>query len=103
MTYEVVYSPSAAQHLADLYSWITEKSGYAMRAEAFVSEIMDFCEDLPQYPLRGVSRDDIRPGLRTIGFRRRVIVAFAVLPSRIEIHGIFYGGRDHEVLFREEK
>jgi toxin ParE1/3/4 len=36
------------------------------------------------------------PGLRTIGFERRVTIAFRVLKSRVEIVAIAYGGRDFE-------
>ncbi len=47
------------------------------------------------FPHRGKPRDDIRPGLRTVGFRRRVVVAFAVLDRDVVIVGVFYGGRDY--------
>jgi toxin ParE1/3/4 len=49
---------------------------------------------------RGRRRDDIRPGLRIIGFERRVTVAFAVEEERVVILRIFYGGRDWEVDWR---
>ena len=59
---------------------------------------MSFCESLADFPYRGVSRDDLRPRLRTIGYRKRVVVAYAVLNETVAIIGIFYGGRDHENL-----
>jgi plasmid stabilization system protein ParE len=40
--------------------------------------------------------DHLRLGLRTIGFRKRVVVAYAVLDETIAIIGILYGGRDHD-------
>lgn len=43
---------------------------------------------------RGTRRDDIRPGLRTIGFERRVVIAFHVSARRVEILRFFYGGRN---------
>ncbi len=46
----------------------------------------------------GVARDDLRPGLRICGFRRRVTIAFVVTEENVEILGIFYGGRDYETL-----
>ena len=45
-------------------------------------------------------RDDIRPGLRTISYRRRVIVAFTVDATDVTILGIFYGGRDYRSALR---
>jgi toxin ParE1/3/4 len=50
---------------------------------------------------RGRARDDIRPGLRTIGYRRRVIIAFAVIGQDVLIVGVFYGGRDYEAILTE--
>jgi toxin ParE1/3/4 len=38
----------------------------------------------------------LRPGLRTIGFRRRVTIAFAVEAEVVTIIGVFYGGQDFE-------
>jgi toxin ParE1/3/4 len=95
---EVVYSPEARQQLTDLYLWIADESGYPDRAEGYVSAIFDFCDALAMHPFIGTAREDLRPGLRTVGFRRRVVIAFAVTDSNIEIHGVFYGGRDYNAL-----
>ena len=59
-----------------------------------------FCEGLADFPHRGTARDDLRPGLRTICYRKRVVLAYAVIDETVAIVGIFYGGRDHERLFR---
>lgn len=48
------------------------------------------------------ARDDRRPGLRTIGFRRRVVIAFAVTEEAVEVLGVYYGGRDDEALIAAE-
>ena len=48
--------------------------------------------------MRGMARDDLRPGLRVVGFRRRVTIAFAITEETVEILGIYYGGRDYEAL-----
>ncbi|MFV0453347.1 MAG: hypothetical protein ACK5LS_14105 [Propioniciclava sp.] len=47
-------------------------------AEGFVSAIFDYCDGLAELPMIGLARDDLRTGLRTISFRRRAIIAFAV-------------------------
>jgi toxin ParE1/3/4 len=54
-------------------------------------------------PDRGTRRDDILPGLHTIGFERRVTIAFRVLKTRVEIVTIAYGGRDFKNALRREK
>lgn len=101
MTRGVVYSPHARQQLSGLYLWIAEQSGYTDRAEGFVSAILDFCDELAEFPMIGLARDDLRPGLRTIGFRRRAVIAFAVREEEVEIHGVYYGGQDYERLITE--
>ena len=65
-------------------------------ADRFTGAIVDYCEKLETFPHRGTRRDDLRPGLRTIGFRRRVTIAFAVEADAVTIIGIFYGGQDFE-------
>lgn len=103
MARRVVYSPQAQCHLIGLYDWSAGESGFPSRAEAYVSALMDRCDALADFPMVGRVQDDIRPGLRTIGFRRRAVIAFAVTDEVIEILGIYYGGRDYESLLRTSK
>lgn len=39
-------------------------------------------------------RHELRQGLRVVGYRRRVSIAFSVEADRVMILGIFYGGRN---------
>jgi toxin ParE1/3/4 len=38
--------------------------------------------------------DDIRPGLRTVGWRRRATIAFLVRPPVVTIVRTYHGGQD---------
>lgn len=67
-----------------------------------MAAILDYCDELVVFPCIGVARDDLRPGLRTIGFRRRVVIAFAVTEETVEVLGIYYGGRNYEALIAAE-
>lgn len=60
--------------------------------------MIETCEGLAIFPLRGVSREDIRPGLRVTHHRCRTVIAYAVdSESRtVSILGVLYGGRDLE-------
>jgi toxin ParE1/3/4 len=53
-----------------------------------------YCLGFATFPERGTRRDDLRPGLRTIGFGRRVTIAFHVSDDRVTIDRILYAGRD---------
>ena len=55
---------------------------------------------LETFPKRGTRRDDIRPGLRTMGFERRATIAFQVTSKEVVIVRIFYGGQDYERALR---
>lgn len=100
MTPRTVFTPEAEQHLIDLYRYIAA-SGYPEAAAQFTDSIVGFCEDIAALPLYGKARDDIRPGLRVIGYRRRVVIAFVVQGEVVVVVGIFYGGRDYETVLAE--
>ena len=94
MRREVVIRPSAKADLRDIYDYIAKNS--PENAAQFVDRIEAFCMALADFPERGTRRDDLRPGMRIIGFERRVSLAFLVLPDTVEIARILYGGRDVE-------
>ena len=60
--------------------------------------MIETCEGLSIFPLRGVSREDIRPGLRVTHHRGRTVIAYAVDPGSrlVSILGVLYGGQDFE-------
>ncbi|WP_158284967.1 type II toxin-antitoxin system RelE/ParE family toxin [Hoeflea marina] len=45
---------------------------------------------------RGQARDDIRAGLRVIGFERCVTIAFMVSDQTVTVLRLFYGGQNWE-------
>lgn len=98
-SYTVVFTPEAEQHLADLYHYISQKSS-ADAALRFTMEIINYCAAMDEFPHRGTLREDIRPGLRIVSFRRNTVIAIAVddAASIVTIVGIFYGGRNYEAL-----
>lgn len=97
MTYAVSFSPRAQGHLVTLYDYVADRSAERVAAR-FVDSIVGFCEKLKRYPRRGTRRDDLFPGLRTVGFKRRVTIAFAVddEAQKVMILGVYYGGQDFE-------
>lgn len=95
--YTVVFTPRGERQLQELYSYIAEHGSKA-RAERFVGRIIETCLSLSTFPERGTKRGDIRPNLRTMGYARRVTIAFSVdkRARTVAIHGVFYGGQDFE-------
>ena len=80
----VIYSTEAGNDLDWIYDSIAEASG-PLRASHYEQRIRSFCESLHYASERGHRRDDIRPGLRIIGFERRVTVALVVEPENVVI------------------
>ena len=91
MSREVVFAPEARDDILELYDYI---AGQAGAARAYTDRIVSYCLGFTTFPERGRRRDDLRPGLRVIGFGRRVTIAFHVTSDRITIDRVLYGGRD---------
>ena len=89
----VELAPDARDQLRAIYRYIAETSNPAT-ARDFTEAILARCRSLATFPERGTPRDDVRPGLRTMAFRRRVVITFDVKGDVVRIAGIFYGGRD---------
>ena len=100
MNFCVRFSPEAEQQLTSLYEFIATESSSRIAAR-YVEAILIFCERLQIFPLRGSPRDDIRSGIRTISYKKRVLIAYAVEVNQVLILGIYYGGQDYEGLIRE--
>src|SRR5271169_5000549 len=91
--FEIVFRPLAEADLFELYRYIAGESGSEI-AGAYIDRIEAACMALETFPERGTKRDDIRPGLRAIGFERRATIVFQVKKTEVVIVRIFYGGQD---------
>jgi toxin ParE1/3/4 len=101
MAYRVLLSPRVRDQLEAIHDYIAEAAGPAT-AERFTDALLDRIEALSELPMRGVPRDDLAPGLRTLSFRGRVTIAFGVDGDLVLVSGVFYGGQDFETLLRED-
>jgi toxin ParE1/3/4 len=91
----ISFRPQAEADLLALYRYIAEEAGLDV-AGAYIDRIEATCMALETFPKRGTARDDVRPGLRTMGFDRRATIVFQVMKTEVVIVRIFYGGRDYE-------
>ncbi len=99
MRREVVFTPEAEHQLQELFNWIVN-GGSPEAAARYTEDVLRTCESLDMLSNRGTARDDIRPGLRITDHKGRTAIAFTVLPERVEILGIFYGGRDYSSILK---
>ena len=98
MPFRVAFTPEAEDQILELYRYIATAASPEVAAR-YVDALVSHCEHLETFPHRGTRRDDILPGLRLTHFRRRTNIAFIVQPDRVEILGIFHGGRDYAAFF----
>ena len=101
MSHKIVVSDEARAQLDDLYDYIAAAAS-PDTALRFNSAILDQLESLRDFPNVGTPRDDILAGLRTIGFRRRVTIAFVVEATEVLVVGVFYGGQDFEAILGDD-
>lgn len=101
MNYRVVFSPEAGEQLAALYRYIAAAASPNIAAR-YTEAIVSYCERLQTFPHRGTKRDDVRPGLRIINYKKRVVIAFDVDAEQVSIIGVFYGGQDYETILQDD-
>lgn len=95
MNRRVILARRALLDLEELFVWLADETG-VVTASRYTERLQAFLGRLDIFPERGTLRDDILPGLRLIGFERRVTVGFHVSHQEVVIARILYGGRDLE-------
>ena len=96
---DVVFAPEAVDDLVRLYEWIANAAG-PDTAMAYVERLEAYCLGFDLASERGTLRGDVRPGLRIVGFERRITIAFVVDDQSVTVLRLFYGGRDWEPVLR---
>lgn len=93
MAYRVRLRPEAADDLRAIYTYIRDQASPDV-ARRYVGRITAYLQGFDVFPERGTRRDDISPGLRIVGFERRVTIAFVVEQDEVIVLNILYGGRE---------
>lgn len=102
MIREARFSPEAIEQLDEIEAFISA-AGSPVAATAYIDAIVDHCATLGRFPLIGVSRDDLYPGLRITHHKGRAVIAYVVGLDTVIVLGIFYGGRDISAFFSTDE
>jgi len=102
MLYRVVFTPEAMAQVEALYRYVAQATGPDI-AGRYTNAIVTYCEGLHTFPLRGMRRDDIRPGLRITNYKKRAVIAFVVEAEVVSVIGVYYGGQDYESVLQWEQ
>lgn len=101
MSLRVRFEPTAQEDYDQLFEWIADRAG-VRTAQRYGERLRRYCESFALFPQRGTRRDDLRPGVRLIGFERRITIAFVVHDHEVKILRLLYGGRDLDLLTEDQ-
>jgi toxin ParE1/3/4 len=93
MNYTVRFDIEAQRDLSGLYDYLRAEAG-ERTAAAYVNGLVDYCASFQTFPERGLRRDDLRSGLRIVGYRRKASIAFRIRGDVVTIMRIFNGGQE---------
>lgn len=97
----MTYTRLADQDLVDIFVYIGEKDIIA--ASRFVRQLTSKIEWIAVSAFPGVPRDDLRPGLKALPFRKRCIY-FRTTPDEVTILRVLHGHQNLSAdLFDEEQ
>lgn len=97
----VEFSQAARSDLFAIYDWINQASGWET-ATGYIERLERYCIGFGVASERGMSHDELYPGLRVVGFERRVAIAFLVRDESVVIVRLFYGGQDWRKSFEDD-
>lgn len=93
MNFRVVFAPEAIEDLAAIHDYIAPRASNRI-ARRYVSGIFQYCMAFETFPERGAKRDDLRLGLRVVGYRRKASIAFQVKGEEIVILRVLNKGQN---------
>ena len=93
MSYTVRFSTAAEEDVAELLAYLVPRAGERV-ARNYVDKLIDYCAAFETFPERGTAHDEIRKGLRTVGYHRKATIAFRVEDDAVTIIRVFHGGRN---------
>jgi toxin ParE1/3/4 len=90
--YRVRLMPAAIADIQDLYVYIRDQASVDV-ARGYIDRILAFIDGFETFPERGIQHNEIGPGLRMVGFERRVTVAFVIDGDEVVVLNVLYAGR----------
>ena len=93
MGHKVVLRPGAVADLKSIFVYVAEQAGHDA-AVAYDQRLREACRKLADFPERGTPREALRPGLRSVRFKRRATIYYVVNAGTVHIVRILAAGRD---------
>lgn len=83
--FRLVVTSQARQQFRELRRSIASVSGSEVTARNYMSALTDYIEQLPDFPLRGQAFSLHHPGMRIIGFRKTLLIAFLMTDDSVAV------------------
>ena len=97
MNYRVSYAPAADKQLVEIFNYLADAAD-PVTAARYTEQIVQQCESLRNFPIRGVPRDNLMPGLRVTHYNRTAIL-FTIVDKSVLVLGFYHGGQNYEANF----
>jgi toxin ParE1/3/4 len=79
-----------------IHANLAQQSGSLVTADDYLERISSFLQSFDVFPERGTVRNEMRAGLRIVGFERNASVAFIVEDESVAILRIASKGQQHD-------
>ena len=89
----VIVSPEAEEDMARMHSYV-KLTASKLVADRYIDRVGAFLSNLDLASERGTLRNEIRSGVRIVGFERNLTIAFEVNTETVKILRIFSGGQN---------
>jgi toxin ParE1/3/4 len=99
--YSVELDLGAFEDLSAIRDRVAAEAGEGV-ATRFIDRVLRHLDGFEAVPMRGTSRDDIREGLRVVGWRKVVTLAYVVddAARRVLFLAVLYRGYDVEAALK---
>lgn len=99
---DVRLRPGAEADIERLETWLALEGADIAVIDGYIDRLLERCDAIGDAPGVGRRRDDLRTGLRTVIFEKRILIAYRTHEDRVEIVNIFSHGRDYEAFYDED-
>ena len=93
----VLWSPEAEEDVLDIWSYFAREASPAI-ADKQLRELLERIDSLREWPHAGRSRDELRPGIRSMATEPHIIF-YQLSQDGIEIVRVLHGRRDIDSIF----
>jgi toxin ParE1/3/4 len=98
--YAVVFAPEFMVSLDRILSFMELTGASEHHLDRYQHEVLEFCTTMGCFPYRGVSRDDLAPGVRITNYEGNTILPYAVdeATRTVSFLGVYAARQDYEKL-----